>query len=122
LHEFDEFDFGGVLSPGARRRIGMSGCRTLPAIPPRLAEFVPEHLEAGKVRQQVPRSARNASKILLAGRLGVALKSSKSVRSARHIQDGDADVNRRHRLPATAQRLARFRNRAEIREAFSTSI
>ena len=52
LHEFDEFDFIGVRALAKR---SASGLVRLPPLlrpfPPRLAEFVPEHLEAGKVRQ-----------------------------------------------------------------------
>ena len=52
LHEFDEFDLAGILALAQR---GTFSVVRLPPFlrpfPPRLAEFVPEHLEAGKVRQ-----------------------------------------------------------------------
>ena len=53
LHELDELDFAGVLALAQR---GASGLIRLPPFfrpfPPWLAEFVPQRLEAGKVRQQ----------------------------------------------------------------------
>ena len=67
LHEFDELDFGGVR---ALAQGGASGIVRLPPLfrpfPPRLAEFVPEHLEAGKVRQQGAALGAEFVKILLA--------------------------------------------------------
>ena len=72
LHEFDERDFGGLGSLCARPAHGV--VRLPPffrPFPPRLVEFVPEHLETGKARQQRARSARNVSKSCR--RAGVAI-------------------------------------------------
>src|SRR6185295_145715 len=79
LHEFDELDLVGVLALTQR---GASGIVRLPPrfrpFPPRLAEFVPQHLETGKVRQQGAALGAKFIKILLAARLGVGLESGKA--------------------------------------------
>ena len=109
LHEFDELDFVGVraLAQGSA-----SGIVRLPPLfrpfPPRLAEFVPEHLEAGKVRQQGAALGAEFVKILLAGRLGVGLESSKGRAQRPPLQAGDADVIDDIACPQRRQRLACF--------------
>ena len=103
LHEFDELDLVGVR---ALAQGGASGIVRLPPLfrpfPPRLAEFVPEHLEAGKVRQQGAALGAEFVKILLAARLGVGLERSKGRAQRPPLQGRRRRHNRRHRLPATA--------------------
>src|SRR3954471_16758021 len=93
LHEFDEFDFGGVRAVAQGSALGIVRLPPLfRPFPPWLTEFVPEHLEAGKMRQQGAALGAEFVEILLAGRLGAGLEGSKGGAKRAPLQSGDADV------------------------------
>ena len=123
LHEFDEFDFNGVRALAKR---SASGLVRLPPLlrplPPRLAEFVPERLEAGKVRQQRASLGAEFVKILLAGRVGVGFESSKSPAQRPPLQAGDGDIIDGIGCPQQRQCLACFGIGLKLGKLFNVDI
>ena len=86
LHEFDEFDLGRI---GALAQFGAFGLIGLPPwfrpFPPRLVEFVPQHLEAGEPRQQRLALGAKFLEILPAFRRRVGPEALERQRAARAI-------------------------------------
>ena len=126
LHEFDEFDFGGV---GPLAQAGASGLvrllATLPAIPTRAClEFVPEHFETGEARQQAARARRGIFRNPVGvPASGSALKAANAERSARHFSPATAGIVDDVARPQVRQRrLQRRRSALEFRKFFDIDI
>ena len=63
---------------------------------------MPQHLEAGKARQQRAALGAKAVEVLLRAGVALALNASKAARNARHFSRGDADIVDDIALPAAA--------------------
>ena len=103
LHEFDEFDLGGVRALAQLQRIWHRRvAATPPAIPTtacRICAGAPRSRQSATTA--APRSARNFSKSCLAPGVALALKAANAARSARHFSPATRDIVDDHRLPAT---------------------
>ena len=109
LHEFDELDLGHVR-PVAQ--FGAFAIVRLPPfgrpLPPRRLELVPQHLEAGEVRQQRAALGAKFCKIILALGACLGLERDKGGPQRAPFQAGNRDVIDGFALPQSRRGLCAF--------------